>query len=484
MAVRDRNLFAWQAYVITMAFVSVGLMLGMFFTWRWGADNERALADSKKSLSETKTEYTTSQNRVRRLRSMLGYGDESAEELEAMAESMKADAELGEIEKDFAEQMKLFAKTDKEKNLLKLPKLLMDTVRTRNREIDEAREREKAILAEQKNIFDRETAKAKAATEKMEAAQKDLESERANHANQIAALNAEKDEITKRFDDFRATFEKERKRLADANTLLTQTSKDQQAKIADLQEQVKQFREDDFAAPQGAIVRVDAAKQEVWLDIGSEDGLREGVPFAVVDATESKVSKAKPKARLQVTHIVSGDLSRAKIIDWNFKKLPVTGDKIYSPAWRPGRTVGFALVGAMDINGDTVDDSAMIKELIRMSGATVDVVLDANLSQTGSIKPGTAFLVLGSDTVASEASSQEQKEKLRKYKEFINKAKESSVTEMSLDTLLGYLRPRNSDRTITLGSGLNSANFPIETDRNPPSSTGRVSDLYYKRNPQ
>ena len=29
MAVRDRNLFEWQAYVITMAFLSVGLLLGV-----------------------------------------------------------------------------------------------------------------------------------------------------------------------------------------------------------------------------------------------------------------------------------------------------------------------------------------------------------------------------------------------------------------------------------------------------------------------
>jgi hypothetical protein len=179
-------------------------------------------------------------------------------------------------------------------------------------------------------------------------------------------------------------------------------------------------------------------------------------------------------------------MARAKIVDSNYKlSMPATGDKVYSPAWRPGRKVGFALVGAMDINGDTVDDTDMIVELIKNSGATVDAILEPNkLTLKGNILPGTAFVILGSDTVAGDSVSPDVKAKLSKYKEFINKAKESSITEMSLDTLLGYLRPNNADRTVPLGRGLNPANFPIKLDRSPPVSTGRVADQYYKRQPE
>ena len=103
MAVRDKNLVAWQAYVITMAFISVGLMLGMFFLYRTYADTAKRTAEMSTQLAEAGTKYQKSESRVRRLKSMLGYGEHTKEELDAMAAEMAADPDLGVVEKDFAE---------------------------------------------------------------------------------------------------------------------------------------------------------------------------------------------------------------------------------------------------------------------------------------------------------------------------------------------------------------------------------------------
>ena len=63
MAVRDKNLVAWQAYVITMAFISVGLMLGMFFLYRTYADTAKKSADMSTKYNEALTEAKKSESR-------------------------------------------------------------------------------------------------------------------------------------------------------------------------------------------------------------------------------------------------------------------------------------------------------------------------------------------------------------------------------------------------------------------------------------
>ena len=75
MAVRDRNMFAWQAYVITMSFVSVGLLLGMFFLWRSYSDLNKKYESQAASLQTKTDEGQQALLRVDRLLEMLGKGD-------------------------------------------------------------------------------------------------------------------------------------------------------------------------------------------------------------------------------------------------------------------------------------------------------------------------------------------------------------------------------------------------------------------------
>ncbi len=482
MAVRDKNLVAWQAYVITMAFVSVGLLLGMFFLYRTYADTATKMADMSTKYNETLTEAKKSEARVTRLKAMLGYGEHTSEDLQAMAQEFAADPTLGEVEKDFAEQMKLFAKSEKdsEKNLLKLPKFLMDTIRLRNIELDRMRKQEVEIQKEQADTLARETAAREDAQKKLAQATQDLEAERAKHVQQITALNTEKDEIAKQFADNKAAFDKKLNSLTASLAVLDGKNKEQAGVIADQQEQLKAFREDDFAAPQGEIMRVADGGQTVWLDLGSADGLKEGTPFSVIPADTVKVSKATPKARLQVTKIVDAHLAQAKATDISPRNPIMTGDKIYSPAWRAGRSVGFALVGSMDVDGNFQDDTEMIKDLIRASGGRVDAIMDTKLVTQGKPTIGTGFIVMGADADISNSEnlSADQKSKLQKYAGFIKEAKSLGATQMSLDNLLSYLKPKNSDRTVSLGNRTSAADFPIQRYKNPPRSTGQVSEIY------
>lgn len=484
MAVRDKNLVAWQAYVITMAFISVGLMLGMFFLYRTYADTAKRSAEMATQLAEAGDKYKKSESRVRRLKSMLGYGEHTKEEIDAMAQEMAGDEELGVVEKDFAEQMKVFSKNEKG-DLLKLPKYLMDTLRQRNDEIDRGRKRVAEIQKEQSDTLARETAAREDAQKKAAQAAQDLEAERAKHAKQVESLNTEKDAITKQFAEFKAAFDKKLTSQAATIATLEANSKKQLAVIADQLEQIQQFREDDFAAPQGEITRLMDGGQLVWLNIGSADGLQEGVPFSVISSDTTKVSKATPKARLIVTSVTGPHSAQAKATDLNYRNPILTGDKVYSPAWRSGRTVGFALVGSMDYDNNFQDDTEMIKNLIKASNGRVDAVMDSKMAQpVGKITTGTAYIVLGTDTGGEgENLTPDQKAKIQKYSAFIKEAKSLGATQMSLDNLMGYLKPKNSDRIQSLGNRISGSDFPIERVKSAPAGAGGAQDVFKARTP-
>ena len=78
-------MFAWQAYVITMSFVSVGLLLGMFFLWRSYSDLNKKYESQAASLETKTTEGQQALLRVDRLMSMFGFGNYTPDQMEQMA---------------------------------------------------------------------------------------------------------------------------------------------------------------------------------------------------------------------------------------------------------------------------------------------------------------------------------------------------------------------------------------------------------------
>ena len=97
--------------------------------------------------ADTKKKADTTEDRVARLKSMLGYSDNT--KAEAIATELARVGASEETEKEMVEQIKLFDKTG-DADPLKLPKNLLDTLRTRNAEIERARKAQvnKAALTE------------------------------------------------------------------------------------------------------------------------------------------------------------------------------------------------------------------------------------------------------------------------------------------------------------------------------------------------
>lgn len=490
MAVRDRNLFAWQAYVITMSFVSVGLLLGMFFLWRSYSDLNKRLEDKNSQLATATTEFQTSEARVDRLMSMVGYGEKTDDEMKEAATRFASDEKLGPVEKEFAQLMTLFAPgvVGSEKNLIKLPKYLLDTVRSRNEDIDKARERETQLMAENAATLDRET-KARAAAEKAQkAAEADLATTRQQHSDAIAQLNAQKKEALDSFDSYKkeyesklATLSNTNRELTDANTTLAET-------VEKKMDELTEYTNLDFANPQGKVTGTADGGNVVWINLGRDDGLREGVAFTVIDESEVNTTEAKGKAHMVITRVIEDHphLSQARVTDYKPTQPIMVEDKVFSPAWRPGRTIGFALVGEMDINGDYQDDINEVRDLIRRSGGKIDAEIDSKGNRVANLpgmSPNTEYLVLGSDLGIIKGGNPEELAKQAAYEKFRAEARRNGIIQISLDKLLGYLKADQAQKVVPLGDRIQGKDFPAELKIKPLSSTGKVSEIFEPRRP-
>ncbi|MCA9194076.1 MAG: hypothetical protein KDB03_20030 [Planctomycetales bacterium] len=483
MAVRDRNLFAWQVYVMTMAFISVGLLLGMFFLWRSWSDKVKTLEATQADLTTARSEVATNESRVDRLLSMLGYGANTQEDMDRLAQQFANDEKLAQAEKDFADQMKLFSTSvgPAERNLINLPTYLMNTIRDRNTEIDQARAREKQLQDSLSETQQRETEARTNEENLRKKAESDLAATRQSHSDALAKVNKEKDDILKNYETYKQKLDGELAAEKANVSRLTAENSDLQDTVNQQSEIILQINTPDFAASQGKIVNVDGDK--AWVDLGSDDKLREGVVFSVIDALEVNISNAKPKAQLTIVRVVGPRLAQAKIVDPNVR-MPVTrGDLVYSPAWRAGSAAGFALVGLMDINGDRRDDLERVKELIKNSGGRLDAVMDykgRRDDQLEGVNANTRYVVVGTDVGSTTVDTPANQNRDREYANFLKDAQRYGVQQISLDKLLGYLKTPNSDRTVTLGSSMNPEEFR-NLPKNPPVSNGTVSEIFMKR---
>jgi hypothetical protein len=485
MAVRDRNLFAWQAYVITMSLVSVIVLVGTYLLWADWSNQTKINAQLRDDLSKAQAEVRTGTTRVSMLKGMLGYGGESAENLDAMAAQLSGDAELQEVVKNYGEDMKLFDPNQAKKDYRQLPIFLLDTVRERNAQIDRARAAEQKLMADHAAVVDRETKARQQAVQEKDKAERDLAAARNEHTEKIADLNKQKQAVSDQLAKFKADHEVKSRKLEEDLARLTDENAKQKRTIQEQAEQIVALKKEDFEEPAGYVINVAQGGRTVWVNVGSEDGLREGVPFTVLESSTLNVSEAKPKAEMIVEEVTEAHMARARVISENYRNPVLPGDIVYSPAWRKGRKLSFALVGKMDLNGDGYDDREMVREIIRKAGGEVDAEILPDGRRVGNgLSVRTHKIVIGSDVGLSENASSDQANRNRQYAQFVSEAKTFGIQQISLENMMGYLKSRNDGRTIPLGSQAKATDFPLESRSGTlPSSTGAVSDLYKPRRP-
>lgn len=485
---RDRNLFAWQAYVIVTSILSVLLLGCVFYLWKIHTDLVKTSEAKAQDMSKLNSEKLTADKRVARLKGMLGYNQTDDAYL---ADEMKADPEMQEVEKNFPLDMDVFASSQKNRNYREFPVTLINTIRERNTQVQDL----KAMIERQKadNLaFVKSQDEAKqTALLAMKKAEDDLAQARRDHAAQIEKLNGEKAKIQQLVDKFKADLEAANNKLAAQVKQLRDENKQQKATIEDQSVKLAEYIEHKFDEPAGTVTNVADASRKVWINIGSEDGLREGVAFVVFDESTRDVADAKVKAEMIVEKVLDKHLAMCTVTSGITKTPVIPGDMVYSPAWRKGRVSTFALVGLMDITSDGRDDRELIKSRIRASGGKVvfEALPDGKAQiapQTNGMDSNTVFVVLGSDVVlAGDNPTKDQLDKAARYKKYINEAKILGIPQITANKLMGYLKGASDTRTVPLGSQLRGADFEPKPENGVMrESNGDVSELFRSRRPK
>ncbi len=283
--------------------------------------------------------------------------------------------------------------------------------------------------------------------------------------------------------------ESERQSLLTKVDQLQTDNNDKATKLANLETQLKQQREDydrrlDLAnsiireqrdniektetvldKPGGYITYVDYERREVRLNITRGQGARPQMRMTVFDAGSPGVPTETPKGNIQLTRV--GDRESIARIDRQTSTInPIRiGDIVYSPAWSPDEPMRFALIGKIDVNRDGKDDRQDLKRLIEEAGGIVDYDLPppGYGNESGKLTARDSWYVIDerrplrdqleakSDRAVAEQSKFEERRG-----QVIKQARAEGIRPMPLQRLLAYLGYNMGTAPIGRAEAVNS----------------------------
>ncbi len=265
-----------------------------------------------------------------------------------------------------------------------------------------------------------------------------------------------------------------------------------QAQHQDLQTRYEVFREqseqgkpDNFEVADGRITRVSARGGTVSINVGSRDALPRQATFSVYGRDAEQVAQAERKGAIEVVRITGPHSAEARITDETLTNPILTGDKIFSPAWHPGRREHFAVTGFIDIDSDGRSDLDTMLSLIRLNGGTVDAYIDAQGNSPAGFGPDnmsvhTRYIVEGTPPQV-ESENPRELQRVQSFvtanTEMLRAARGLGVKRISLDEFLDYIGYQGDERTVEFGQP-RGPSAPGFQRRNPPAASPGTSRYY------
>ena len=473
MASRENQ--TMQILVMVLFFILVVLAGLSYWMYRSYDKTSKQLADKTEENQSTLSTNRQLLGENDQLKVWLGFSSEQGME---------------EVEKAFTDDMSTYAE-----NLSEESRDYRKTLQSLHSELLRTDERAVEAISERDELERKLKAVESATEEKIAQFQtqygeldKDLRAERKKFEDERARLQAEN-----------VGFEEKRKTLLDQNVAL---KRKMEAEIAQLNEQlVNQKRlysvlleqteglrqDENLDRADGKVTLVSPQTNLVWLNIGRRDNLKPQVTFSVFSSNEHNIGSAERKGAIEVVR-VNGDYSaEARIIDFSFDDPIISGDLVYSNVWSPGQEDGFALAGVLDLNGDGLGDSTLVRNLIRRNGGKVDAELSTDGETIGELKVSTKYLVLGeTPTVSAAEATASASDYISRFSAFKKEALELGIQVVPIHRfveMMGYepdeqLVPTRGSRSArdihaTLRSSADSDVSAQPNDFQPRQSPGR-----------
>jgi len=318
-----------------------------------------------------------------------------------------------------------------------------------------------------------------------------------------------------------------------------------------LSELLQDVRNPNVEYPAGKIISVDQQAGLAIINLGWADGLLVRTMFSVYhssvigltfrttpvgrepiycDVCKREIARDASKASIEVVQILGPHRAQVRILDDILTDPIMTGDIIYSPIWKPGQNLRFALTAGMNLPG-AVAGAEAVRRLIESNGGVVDcwieeIVGDGEDHLKGSLSDLTNYVV-----VNESAARNLDPEVAKIQEELLESARNRAIKKISLGDLLNQMGWKNvtpvhvfgsqtftpemrvvpqHQGTISSSSGHVAPKFtpdnpnarmnareatpvrpssgtvsPLFNDKAPPppSSSGRTSDLFRPRSP-
>lgn len=461
MASRDNQ----TLQILVISLVILVLLLGAGMLWLNSVKNTAVARanDAEDRASEADAAMRRTQQEANYYKQVMGF-DES-DSLETLQ------GEEGEIGQDLARFGASFPEDSRQY------RTLLQNIFDENRQLAQS---EAAAKEEVKQLKERllatEQEKEMQLAECRETLQK-VEQDAANQRNQFEQqrqqMIEEKNQIAEQLAQQRTRIDEMEQRHAQAiqerDTTISKLERVieiQQHNIAD---------PDPFAQPaDGQIRYVDQRENKVWINIGSADDLRPQVTFSVYSSDATDVKTAQSKGKIEVIRIMGPHMAEARITSDESTRPLMIGDQIYSQVWNPGRQVGFAITGLVDLDNDGRSDIEKLKQVIRLNNGKVDAVPGPDGTVEGEMTVDTRYLILGE----FPSDSRDESADLRQSWETMNsEANTLNIEAIQLEEFLSLMGWEPEIRSVRLGSGSRGGDFPaLPTDE---ADTG-----YRSRNPQ
>jgi len=293
----------------------------------------------------------------------------------------------------------------------------------------------------------------------------------------------------------RNRLERENVQLADANRDIRDTNVNLTAMLEDI-------RNPHVEHPSGKILSIDQLAGTAIVNLGSADGLLVRMMFSVYhsgitglsfrtapvgkeaiycDVCRRDIARDVSKASIEVMRILGPHRAEVRILDDVLTDPIMVGDVIYSPIWKPGQKIRFALTAGMYLPGVSVEaGNEEIKRLIEMNGGIVDCWIDESVEEgeehlQGTISDLTNFIVINESAARSLEPGV-----ARVQQALIESAKNRAVKAISLDDLLSRMGWRNMTPIYTFGEPVFTPEMRVipQPQGSHPQSSGVVSPIF------
>lgn len=437
--------------IVTVVLMIV-LGVSTFLCYSRMKDLTLKLQTAEKSARDNATAASDAKSEVKDLRRMLGVNDTDA---------------LSALSEQYDKDMKTWAGNFPEKSRFYRPALeyIFTALKTANtsladakKEIDQWKEKYEQREANTAPVIKRFEEMAKKADQDLAEGRDKFKSDVGQITAKQAEILAENQKIKSETETTVASVIKEKD-----SALATATAAG--AAIVELKHKINDVTKDIPDRYDGEVRWVNQGAKTVWINLGRSDGLIPQTTFAVYPGSAVELSKAVKKASIDVLQVLGDHIAEARILDDNAIDPVTVGDKIFTPVWKPGERRHFALAGLMDVSGDGLDDTKLIRNLITMNGGIIDAELDPKTNKRiGAVTTGTRYIVVGAPP-SPVGEPKKVKDAMDAYSNLQNDAKRLGVEEIKVGELLNRMGWKSQARVTRLGPG---GNLPAPLAENGP----------------